>query len=84
MRRVLPWVIAVSAFVLVIAVGVMGVKILDHDYDFIIEAHILQWSWLILIAALLIRRFTMKCPHCGKLRQPGGRFCPYCGKEIDV
>ena len=83
MRRVLPWLIAVSAFVLVIAVGVMGVKILDHDYDFINEANVATVSVVILTAALLIRRFTMKCPHCGKLRQPGGRFCPYCGKEID-
>ena len=44
MKRILPWIIAVSAFVLIIAAGVMGVKIMDHDYDFIIEAYVLQGS----------------------------------------
>lgn len=83
MKRILPWIIAVSAFVLIIAAGVMGVKIMDHDYDFIIEAYVLQGSWLVLILALVIRRFSMKCPHCGRHRQPGGQYCTYCGKKIE-
>ena len=25
---------------------------------------------------------TDKCPHCGKLRYPRGKYCPHCGKEL--
>ncbi|MBE5883052.1 MAG: zinc-ribbon domain-containing protein [Lachnospiraceae bacterium] len=26
---------------------------------------------------------TTRCPHCGKMNQTIGKYCPYCGKEIN-
>ena len=82
MKRITFWMILISGLVLIMTLGVMGVKILDHDYDILTEAYVLYPAWALLVITMLIRRFTDKCPHCGKLRYPRGKYCPHCGKEL--
>lgn len=36
------------------------------------------------VSSLIPHFLYNKCPHCGKhLGRNGGRFCQYCGKEIE-
>jgi len=83
MRKIVGWTVAVSATVLVIAMGMMGVKIFTNDYDITAEAYVTLFSYIILLAAIVCLRFGRnKCPHCGRFRLPGGEYCAHCGKKI--
>lgn len=85
MKKATTWIIVVALLVLVIAWGVIGIKLLDENYDFIIEAYICLICCAILYVCLCIKRFVkfkIVCPHCGKIRWDEGKYCSYCGKEI--
>lgn len=84
MKRVLFWIILVSSIALIFSMGLMGVKILTHDYDFIAEGYVALVSWILLMGSIIIWRFSRKCPHCHRVRQPGGPYCPYCGKKYEA
>ena len=82
MRKAAVWLAVLSMIVFVIAWGVIGLKILDHEYEFMMEAYIAYGSLAVFFAALIGLKITDRCPHCGKMKQPFGKYCPYCGKEI--
>jgi len=83
MKKIAPWMIAISLVVVVVAWGVMGMKLLDGNYDIICEAYITLVALIVLLVFILIKRYSsVKCPHCGKVRLDNGKYCSHCGKEV--
>ena len=83
LKKIAAWTCALSGVVLVIAFGVMGVKIFDGDYDIELLAYICLFAWIGLMASIVVLRWkSWKCPHCGGIRWTNGRFCAHCGKEL--
>ena len=84
MRKIAIWLSAISFFVFVIDWGVIGLKIFEGDYDITVGVYLGLISLIVLLVCLLYLRLTNRCPHCGRRIQTQGRYCPCCGKEIDV
>lgn len=72
MKRITTCVLIIALIIFIIDWGIIGVKLLDGDYDIIPEAYI----------GAACKAFASKCPHCGKMIQSNGKYCPHCGKEI--
>ena len=83
MKKIAVWLAVISILVFIITWGITGVKILDHDYNFITEAYIAYGSLVIFFVCFIYVRSTYRCPHCGKSKIFFGKYCPYCGKEIN-
>ncbi len=82
MKKIAKWLAAISIAVLVIDWGIIGLKLLDGNYDITAGAYIAAISLVVFIICVLYVKFTNRCPHCGKMNQSFGKYCPYCGKEI--
>lgn len=82
MKKFMSWLFAVSLAVFVIDWGVVGVKLLNGDYDITVGAYIGLACCIIMLVCALYRCLSNKCPHCGKVRVTGGDYCSYCGKKI--
>ena len=83
MKKVVAWSAVISITVFVIAWSIIGLKILDSNYDITIEAYIGLISIVVFFVCVLYVKITNRCPHCGKMKQSFGKYCPYCGKEIN-
>jgi len=83
MKKITKWLAAISIAVFAIDWGFIGLKLLDGNYDITASAYIAAISLVIFVVCVLYVRFTNRCPHCGKMNQTLGKFCPYCGKEIN-
>ena len=83
MRKIANWALAIAFIIFLIDWGVMGLKLLDNDYNITVEAYIGFVCWVVILVSIFIRCFTDKCPHCGKIRASKGAYCSYCGKKID-
>lgn len=85
MKKIIPWITAVSLAIFVIAWGIMGLKIFDGNYNFTLEAYIGLAAIIVFFVFILIKKFSSeKCPYCGKIRLDNGKYCSYCGKEIEL
>ena len=82
MKRIATWVLIAAFVVFVIDWGVVGVKLLRGDDGITAGAWIGAVCWGVMMVCLVCRAVSSRCPHCGKMRATGGKFCPYCGKEI--
>ena len=83
MKKIAIWAAVISFIVFVIAWGVMGLEILDGNFNFELLVYIGATAWIVLLVSLVVLRWSSwKCPHCGKVRWTNGRYCPHCGKEI--
>ncbi len=84
MKKIMIWITAISAIVLVIAMGVMGIAIYEKEEDIISTTAYIALPCLILMFGGLVylRWSSAKCPHCERIQLINGKFCPYCGKEI--
>ena len=82
MRKAANWTLGIALTVFTIDWGVMGVKLLDNNYDVTVEACIGAACFVVIIICCFIRIFTNKCPHCGEPRATWGDYCSYCGKKI--
>lgn len=83
LRKVANWVLVIFFVIAIIDWGIMGIKLLDNNYNIIIEAYIGLVCFIVIITCAFIRSFTDKCPHCGKIRGTKGPYCSYCGKKIE-
>ena len=83
MKKAVKWLAVISILVFVIVWGIIGLKILDNDYLFTTEAYIALVSLIVFFICVMYLRITNRCPHCGKTKQTFGKYCPYCGKEIN-
>ena len=86
MKKACIWVAIISAIVLLITLGVVGVKLLDGNYDTTAEVIITGISFVIFIGSVVCYKFIgSRCPHCGKVNDTllgKSKFCPHCGKEL--
>lgn len=82
MKKAVTWGLVISYIILFIAMGVMGIKIFDGNYDIVAECYIALIFLLISCACNIYRAFSNRCPHCGKIRLSNGKYCSHCGKEI--
>jgi len=83
MKKIIPWIYFLAILIFVICWGLIGIKILDHDYDFQLEAYIAQACILVILIYPFYKLFSNRCPHCGKVRWTKGSYCSYCGKKLD-
>ena len=83
MKKIAKWLATISIIVFVIAWGVIGVKLLDNNYLITTEAYIGLISLVVFVVCVVYVKITSRCPHCGKIKQSFGKYCPYCGKEIN-
>lgn len=84
LKKVAIWAAVISGFAFVIIWGVLGLNIMNNDYEAVTP---LTYSGMacviVLLASLIVLRWSSwTCPHCGKPRWTNGRYCSYCGKEI--
>lgn len=75
--------LVISFIIFLIDWAIMGLKLLDNDYNITVEAYIGLACWMIIFIGILCRAFTDKCPYCRKMRVTKGAYCSYCGKKID-
>ena len=86
MKKLCLWLAIISAIVLFITLGVVGVKLLDGIYDTTAEVIITGISFVIFLCSVVCYKLIgSRCPHCGKVNDTllgKSKFCPHCGKEI--
>ena len=61
---------------------IVGLKLLNGDYNIAIGAYVALACVVILPLYPLYRAFSHKCPYCGKPLASSGRYCPHCGREL--
>ena len=86
MKKVCVWLAIISAIVLFITLGVVGVKLLDGNYDTTAEVIITGISFVVFLGSIVgYKLIGSRCPHCGKVNDTllgKSKFCPHCGKEL--
>ena len=82
MKKAATWGALISFGIAIISFVIIGIKLLDGNYEFTVEAYIGAAGFFIMIICGLIRAFSNKCPHCGKTIMDNGEYCSYCGKKI--
>ena len=87
MNRVRKWaprVFGAALAVFVVDWGLLGLKLLEGEYDIRGEAWVGAACLAVLVAAgLLMKAGTGgRCPRCGKRGLAGGAFCPFCGARL--
>ncbi|MBR5266995.1 MAG: hypothetical protein IKU20_02220 [Lachnospiraceae bacterium] len=82
MKKVATWLAVVSGIVFLIAWAIGGLMIYEGKYENNAWVYVGLISIVVFFCSLLCLRFS-RCLYCGKLRQSGWKYCPYCGKEID-
>ncbi len=83
MRKIANWALTIAFIVFLIDWSVMGIKLLDNDYNITVEAYIGLACFIVISISIFIRCFTDRCPHCRKIMLIKGTYCSYCGKKID-
>ena len=83
MKKAAIWLAVISLVTLVIAWGMMGLKLLDNDYLITAEAYTSLIALIVFFVCIMYLKFTNRCPHCGKSKVFLGKYCPYCGEEIN-
>lgn len=57
MKKALIWICICAGITLFIAMGVMGIKIFDHDYDIITECYAAMAAWWVLLPCIVALKF---------------------------
>lgn len=83
MKKMAKWLAVISIIVFVLDWGVMGLKLLDNSYIITTEAYIGLVSLVVFFVSVMYVKLINRCPNCGKTKQSFGKYCPYCGKEIN-
>ena len=83
MKTIAKWLATISVIIFVVAWGIMGLKILDNNHLFKTEAYVGLISLVVFFVCVLYMKLTSRCPHCRKTTHLFGKYCPYCGKEIN-
>ncbi len=83
MKKTAKRLAVISVAVFVIDWGVMGLKLLDNDYLITAEVIIGLISLAVFWVCIMYIKLTDRCPNCGKTKLSFGKYCPYCGKEIN-
>ncbi len=82
MKRITTCVLIIALIIFIIDWGIIGMKLLDGDYDIITETYIGAACFGVMLISAVYKAFASKCPHCGKMIQSNGKYCPHYGQEI--
>ena len=82
MKKYIPWIMFITFIIFIIDWGIVGLKLLDGNYDITVGAYIGLACFIIIFICILYRLFNNKCPNCGKTLLSDGTYCPYCGKKL--
>ena len=82
MRKIILWSAVVAFIIFIIDWGIIGLKIYDGNYEFLVEAYIGLVCVVVMLIGLLCKVFGNKCPYCKKILQVDAKFCSYCGKDV--
>ncbi|MBE6881435.1 MAG: hypothetical protein E7489_00335 [Ruminococcaceae bacterium] len=82
MKKTAAWILFIAFAVFIIDWGVMGIKLLDGNYNITTEAYIGAVCFAVIIICLFCRVLGNKCSHCGKNVFSEGEYCPYCGNKL--
>lgn len=83
MKKDAKWLVVISIVVFVIAWSIMGLKILDNNDLITAEAYTGLIALVVYFVCVVCVKLTNRYPHCSKTKQSFGKYCPYCGKEIN-
>ena len=83
MKKVATWVAVIAFIIFVLDWGVIGLKLLDGNYDILGGAYIGLACLIAIIGCAVYKVFSNKCPYCGKMLHSTGKYCPHCGKSIE-
>ena len=83
LRKIANWILVIAFLIFLIDWGVMGLKLIDNNYNITVEAYIGLACFVIILVSVFVRCFTDKCPYCGKIRATKGAYCSHCGKKIE-
>lgn len=86
MKKISGWIFAVSAVLFMMDWGIIGLEILDGEYDLTAKLYVALALWAVMTVSVILFRFVFakKCPNCGKRINSEGKFCPHCGKERNL
>ncbi|MBR3936180.1 MAG: hypothetical protein IKJ57_06490, partial [Oscillospiraceae bacterium] len=65
MKKIATWILVVTLFIFIIDWGVMGIKIIENDYNITLESYIGAVCIAVIAVCCFCRIFGNKCPHCG-------------------
>ena len=65
MKKTATWVLVIAFIVFLIDWGIMGIKLIDNDYNIILEAYIGFVCWVLIIISIFVRAITDRCHRCG-------------------
>lgn len=82
MRQIVKWIRIIALTIACVDCLIMGVKLIDNDFNVLIEAHIVFACLLIQLFCTVYQLLGNKCPYCGRWREMNGAFCPHCGRKI--
>ena len=82
MKTVASCVFALAFILFVIDWALMGLKLLDGDYDIVVGAYIGMGCLLTMLTCAVYKAWRRKCPHCGKRLQGKGTYCSHCGRKL--
>jgi len=82
MKKAANWVLFAAILVMVITWGVVGLHIVNGDYEAVTPgAYIVLICLIVSLVCILHKRLNDKCPHCGKMYTGSGQYCSHCGKK---
>ncbi len=81
MKKVAICLAIISIIVFVFAWSIGGIMIFNNDVANYTWVYVGLVAFIIFFCSLICLK-TTRCPHCGKIKQSFGKYCPYCGKEI--
>lgn len=58
--------LVIALIIFIIDWGIIGVKLLDGNYDIITEAYIVAACFGAMLISAVCKAFASKRPHCGK------------------
>ena len=82
MKRAM-WLAGIAIFVFVLDWCIIGLNLLDGNYEITVGAYIGLACIAVIFVCIVYIKWNSRCPHCGKLRLYGGRYCAHCGKRLD-
>ena len=58
--------LVITLILFLIDLGVMGLQLLNGNYDVLTAAYIAAACWIIMLVCAVVKLFSSRCPHCGK------------------
>ena len=82
MKKVAAWLAAIALIVFVIDWGLIGLKLLDGDFDITLGTYVGLVCIVIGFVCVMIVKLSNRCPQCRRMIQYNWAYCPYCGQKI--